>query len=202
MLIQYRLLLHQIIGKEHLPQKETYKGSVNTCGIRSCYDEGKRIAETLCFDFQRIHNVDVRIARIFNTYGPRMLPNDGRVVSNFIVQALKNKPLTIFGEGQQTRSFCYVDDLIDGLIKLMDSEYNQPVNIGNPEEYKIIELAELVKRKINPNLILIKENLPQDDPKQRQPDIGLAKQKLNWNPKISLDKGLGFTINYFRNILN
>ncbi len=180
------------------PQPESYKGAVNTVGIRSCYDEGKRISETLCFDYNRIHNVDIRIARIFNTYGPNMLPNDGRVISNFINQALKNEPLTIYGEGKQTRSFCYVDDLVSGLIKLMDGDYKNPVNLGNPEEYKIIDLAKIIKSKINPNLEFIYKSLPQDDPLQRKPNIDLARKELNWSPKVELDKGLEKTINFFK----
>ena len=142
------------------PQTESYKGSVNTIGIRSCYDEGKRVAETLCSDYKRMHNVEIRIARIFNTYGPKMHPNDGRVISNFIVQALNNKPLTVYGEGLQTRSFCYVDDLVSGLINLMNSTYSLPVNLGNPEEYSIIDIAEIIKSKINPNLEIIYKELP------------------------------------------
>ena len=187
---------------EYNPQKETDKGSVNNYGIRACYDEGKRIAETLCFDFQRVHNVDARIARIFNTYGPRMLAEDGRVVSNFIVQALRSEPLTIYGDGNQTRSFCYVDDLIDGLLRLMNCNYDKPVNIGNPEEFKIIQLAELIRKEINPDLKFIKKELPQDDPKRRRPDIELAKHKLSWLPKTSLEDGLKLTINYFRKSLS
>ena len=182
------------------PQKEDYKGNVNTFGIRACYDEGKRVAETLCFDFHRIHNVDIRIARIFNTYGPRMLPEDGRVISNFIVQALKNEEITIYGDGNQSRSFCYVEDLVNGLIKLMESEYNSPINIGNPVEYKIIDLANIIKNEINPNLKFSHEVLPLDDPRQRRPDISLAKKELDWYPITSLNKGLRFTIDYFKNI--
>ena len=180
------------------PQDEEYKGKVNTTGLRSCYDEGKRIAETLTSDYKRIHDVDVRIARIFNTYGPNMLPNDGRVVSNFIVQALNNKSLTIYGDGQQTRSFCYVDDLINGLIKLMESNYTNPVNLGNPEEFKIIELADIIKSKIAPNLCIEKKELPEDDPLQRKPKIDLAIKELNWSPRIKLSEGLDNTIDYFR----
>ena len=153
------------------PQPESYYGNVNTVGLRSCYDEGKRISETLCSDYRRIHNLDVRIIRIFNTYGPRMQPNDGRVISNFIFQALKGKPLTIYGEGEQTRSFCFVDDLIDGMIKLMDSKVYSPTNIGNPTETTILELAEKIREKINPDLKLIFKDLPEDDPMHRKPDI-------------------------------
>ena len=183
------------------PQPETYRGCVNTIGIRSCYDEGKRIAETLCFDYKRIHDVDIRIMRIFNTYGPRMIPNDGRVVSNFICQALKGIPLTIYGNGSQTRSFCYVDDLIIGMIKLMYSNCIGPVNIGNPNEFTIKQLAELVRNKIDKNLDMIYKPLPQDDPTQRKPIIDLAKKELNWQPEINLNDGLDKTISYFRNLL-
>ena len=164
------------------PQPESYKGSVNTIGVRSCYDEGKRIAETLCFDYKRMHGTEIRIMRIFNTYGPRMLANDGRVVSNFIFQALNDKELTIYGDGSQTRSFCYVDDLIDGMILLMNSNYKEPVNIGNPNEFTIKYLAELVKDLINPNLEFSYKPLPEDDPKQRRPSIKVAKEILNWEP--------------------
>ena len=183
------------------PQPESYKGSVNTIGIRSCYDEGKRVAETLCSDYKRMHNVEIRIARIFNTYGPKMHPNDGRVISNFIVQALNNKPLTVYGKGLQTRSFCYVDDLVSGLINLMNSTYSLPVNLGNPEEYSIIDIAEIIKSKINPNLEIIYKELPEDDPLQRQPVINLAKEKLDWRPKVSLLDGLDKTIKYFKDNL-
>ncbi len=184
------------------PQPESYRGCVNTHGIRSCYDEGKRIAETLCFDYKRTHDLQIRIMRIFNTYGPRMLPNDGRVVSNFIVQALKDQPLTIYGKGNQTRSFCYVDDLIKGMISLMESDFEGPVNIGNPAEFKIIELAEKVRQLINPSLIFKFEDLPQDDPLQRKPIIDLAKNKLGWEPYVSLDEGLPKTIKWFKSSLN
>ena len=160
------------------PQPESYRGCVNTIGIRSCYDEGKRIAETLCFDYQRMHGTEIRVMRIFNTYGPRMLPDDGRVVSNFIVQALQGKPLTLYGEGNQTRSFCYVDDLIEGMLRLMSGDTSGPVNIGNPNEFTIRQLAELVRDQINPNLELISKPLPQGDPLQRQPVIDLAKREL------------------------
>ena len=180
------------------PQSESYKGSVNTFGIRACYDEGKRIAETLSFDFNRMHNVDIRIARIFNTYGPNMLADDGRVISNFIVQALKAKPITIYGNGVQTRSFCYVSDLIEGLFNLMESNYKKPINIGNPEEYTIFKLAEIIKEKINSKSNIIKKNLPDDDPLQRKPDITLANEVLNWQPEISLNEGLNKTITYFK----
>ena len=184
------------------PQTESYQGNVNTFGPRSCYDEGKRISETLCYDYKRMHNTDIRIARIFNTYGPRMVQDDGRVVSNFVVQALCNKSLTIYGEGDQTRSFCYVEDLINGFIKLMNSNYSKPINIGNPCEFTILELAKMVKKKINPNLELIFKKLPTDDPKQRKPNINLAKQELSWEPKVGLDNGLDLTIDYFKSELN
>ena len=183
------------------PQKETYRGSVNTTGIRSCYDEGKRIAETLCSDYQRIHGVDVRIMRIFNTYGPKMRSDDGRVISNFIVQALRNEELTIYGDGSQTRSFCYVDDLINGMNLLMESNFSKPINIGNPTEFTIKELALLIKDLINPRLGIIYKDLPQDDPKQRKPSIKLAKEKLNWEPEIQLQDGLIKTIDWFKNNL-
>ena len=180
------------------PQPETYRGNVNPHGIRSCYDEGKRIAETLCFDYQRMNGTEVRVARIFNTYGPRMLPDDGRVVSNFIVQALRDQPLTIYGDGWQTRSFCYVSDLVDGLCRLMECDEPGPMNLGNPREFSIYELAKRVRDRINPKLKLIRKDLPQDDPKQRCPDISLAKRKLGWEPKIQLESGLVDTIDYFR----
>ena len=180
------------------PQNENYHGYVNPIGIRSCYDEGKRISETLCSDYKRMHNLDIRIARIFNTYGPRMNNYDGRVVSNFIFQALHNKSLTIYGEGSQTRSFCYVDDLIDGLLKLMESDVNTPVNIGNPKDFTILELAQKIKNKINPELELIFKELPKDDPIQRKPDIQKAKKELGWNPHIDLSEGLDKTIKWFR----
>ena len=180
------------------PQTESYKGSVNTIGIRSCYDEGKRIAETLCSDYQRVHGVDIRIMRIFNTYGPNMRFDDGRVVSNFIIQALKNEKITLYGEGNQTRSFCYVDDLIEGMILLMESNYQKPMNIGNPKEFSIKELAYLVRDLINPNLEFEYKDLPQDDPRQRKPSILLAKEVLNWEPKIQLKEGLIKTIKWFK----
>ena len=183
------------------PQPESYWGSVNPIGVRSCYDEGKRIAETLCFDYQRMNDVEVRVARIFNTYGPRMLPDDGRVVSNFIVQALRGEPLTLYGDGSQTRSFCYVSDLIEGLIRLMNGDHTGPINLGNPNEFTIRELAELVRSQINPELQLVARPLPQDDPQQRQPAIDLARQQLDWQPTVSLEQGLASTINSFRNLL-
>ncbi len=187
--------------EEH-PQKESYKGSVNTTGIRSCYDEGKRIAETLCSDYQRIHGVDSKIIRIFNTYGPNMRVDDGRVISNFIVQALKGEKITLYGDGMQTRSFCYVDDLINGMNLLMNSKYNKPINIGNPNEFTIKELACLVRDLINPNLDFEYKKLPQDDPMQRRPDIHLAKKELNWEPKIELKEGLIKTIDWFKKNYN
>ena len=182
---------------EH-PQKENYRGNVNTTGIRSCYDEGKRIAETLCFDYSRIHNLDIRVMRIFNTYGPRMRADDGRVISNFIVQALKNESLTIYGDGSQTRSFCYVNDLIDGMIKLMNSQYKMPINIGTPDEYTILEIAKIIQKKINPNLNFCFKPLPSDDPVRRLPDINLAKKELNWQPHTPLMEGLESTIQWFK----
>jgi UDP-glucuronate decarboxylase len=180
------------------PQPESYRGCVNTIGIRSCYDEGKRIAETLCFDYQRMHGTEIRVMRIFNTYGPRMLPDDGRVVSNFIVQALQGKALTLYGDGNQTRSFCYVDDLIEGMIRLMNGKHTGPINIGNPGEFTIRQLAELVRDRINPGLELVCLPLPQDDPLQRQPVIELARAELGWEPKVNLTEGLAPTIAYFR----
>ncbi len=183
---------------EQHPQSEDYRGSVNTVGIRSCYDEGKRIAETLCSDYLRMHGVDIRIMRIFNTYGPNMRFDDGRVISNFIVQALSNERLTIYGDGSQTRSFCYVDDLINGMILLMDSKYQKPINIGNPKEFSIKEIAHLIKDLINPELKFDYKDLPQDDPKQRRPSIQLAKEILNWEPKIELQDGLIKTIEWFK----
>ena len=184
------------------PQKETYWGNVNPIGPRSCYDEGKRVAETLMMDYYRQNNVDIRIVRIFNTYGPRMLKNDGRVVSNFIVQALENKDLTVYGDGSQTRSFCYIDDLIEGIYRMMEQEdHIGPINLGNPEEYKIITLAEKIKRLTNSSSKIVFKELPPDDPTQRQPDISLAKKILNWEPKVGLDDGLKKTIEYFKKIV-
>lgn len=180
------------------PQTEEYRGSVNPIGIRSCYDEGKRIAETLTFDYHRQNNVDVRVVRIFNTYGPRMLENDGRVVSNFIVQALRGQPLTVYGEGSQTRSFCYVSDLVEGFIRLMNSDYIGPVNLGNPDEYTILQLAQAVQNQINPDAEIKFEPLPADDPRRRRPDITKAKTLLNWEPTIPLKEGLKLTIDDFR----
>lgn len=180
------------------PQVETYWGNVNPIGIRSCYDEGKRCAETLMFDYHRKHNTQIRVARIFNTYGPKMAINDGRVVSNFIVLALQNKPVTIYGEGNQTRSFCYVSDMVDALIKLMNTEdFTGPVNLGNPHEMTILEIAELIIRLTNSKSELVYKELPQDDPAQRRPDITLAKEKLNWAPSTPIEEGLTKTIEYF-----
>lgn len=184
------------------PQPESYRGNVNTIGIRSCYDEGKRMAETLFFDYHRQHNVDIRVIRIFNTYGPRMNPNDGRVVSNFIVQALKGEDITIYGDGQQTRSFCYVDDLIEGMYRMMNCDnFTGPVNIGNPGEFTMIELAEKVIKLTGSQSNLVYRPLPSDDPTQRKPIIDLAKEKLGWAPTINLDQGLEKTIQYFKTIL-
>lgn len=181
------------------PQPETYRGCVNPIGLRSCYDEGKRMAETLFFDYYRQHKVDIRVIRIFNTYGPRMNQNDGRVVSNFIVQALKGKDITIYGDGKQTRSFCYVDDLIDGMIRMMNCEdFIGPVNIGNPGEFTMLELAQKIIDMTGSKSKLVYEPLPSDDPVQRRPVIDLAKEKLDWNPTIALDEGLERTIEYFR----
>ncbi len=183
------------------PQPETYQGCVNPIGIRSCYDEGKRIAESLCFDYLRTHKIEIRVARIFNTYGPRMLQNDGRVVSNFIIQALKGDSLTIYGDGSQTRSFCYVDDLIKGLINLMESDHKGPINLGNDEEFTIMELADLIRSKINLDLKFIYKELPGDDPLQRKPVLDLALKELNWKPSINLNTGIDKTISFFKNDL-
>jgi UDP-glucuronate decarboxylase len=181
------------------PQDESYWGNVNPIGRRSCYDEGKRCAETLFFDYHRENGVDIRVVRIFNTYGPRMLADDGRVVSNFIVQALKGENLTVYGDGSQTRSFCYVDDLIDGFVRLMNQEKTVgPVNIGNPGEFTMLELAELVLKKVGGKSKVTNLPLPADDPKQRRPDISLAKEALGWEPKVPLEEGLNRTIAYFR----
>ncbi len=183
------------------PQPEEYRGNVNCIGIRSCYDEGKRVAETLAFDYHRQNGVDIRVVRIFNTYGPRMLEHDGRVVSNFIVQALQGEPLTVYGDGSQTRSFCYVSDLVEGFIRLMNSDCIGPVNIGNPGEYTILELAQTIQNMINPDAEIVYKPLPQDDPKQRQPDITKAKTILGWEPTIALKEGLKLTIEDFSNRL-
>lgn len=185
------------------PQPETYWGKVNPIGIRSCYDEGKRCAETLFFDYHRQHQLEIKVVRIFNTYGPRMHPNDGRVVSNFIMQALRGEDITIYGDGMQTRSFCYVDDLIEVMLRMMETpkEFIGPVNIGNPCEFTMLELAETVLAISGGKSKLRFEPLPEDDPRQRQPDISLAKSKLDWSPKVSLEDGLKETVSYFRSIL-
>jgi len=183
------------------PQNESYWGNVNPIGIRSCYDEGKRVAETLCFDYQRQHDTDVRVMRIFNTYGPRMAANDGRVVSNFVVQAIGGDALTVYGEGEQTRSFCYVDDLIDGMMLLMKADKVEgPVNLGNPREFTVIELARMVIEMTQSSSKIVNLDLPKDDPKQRKPDITKAKELLGWEPKVSLEDGLKKTIDYFRGL--
>ncbi|MBW2169011.1 MAG: SDR family oxidoreductase [Deltaproteobacteria bacterium] len=184
------------------PQKEDYWGNVNTIGPRSCYDEGKRCAETLFFDYHRQNNVNIRVVRIFNTYGPRMHPNDGRVISNFIVQALANQDITVFGEGTQTRSFCYVDDMIEGLVRMMNGpdSFVGPVNLGNPDEFSILKVAKLIISLTGSKSKIIFEPLPQDDPLQRRPDITLAREKLGWEPKLDLENGLKKTIKYFRRI--
>lgn len=185
------------------PQQEAYWGNVNPIGPRSCYDEGKRCAETLFFDYHRQHGLDIKVARIFNTYGPRMHPNDGRVVSNFIMQALRGEPITIYGKGEQTRSFCYVDDLIEGILRLMDSEagFPGPINLGNPVEFTIAELAERVIALTGSKSKIVFEPLPVDDPLQRRPDISLALSKLDWSPNVPLDEGLRRTIEYFKALL-
>jgi UDP-glucuronate decarboxylase len=185
------------------PQPESYWGRVNPIGVRSCYDEGKRCAETLFFDYWRQNRVDIKVVRIFNTYGPRMHPYDGRVVSNFIVQALKGEDITIFGDGSQTRSFCYVDDLIDGLIAMMDTTegFTGPVNVGNSGEFTILELAELVIKMARARSHIVFKPLPEDDPRQRKPDISLAKEKLGWTPKVPLQEGISRTVDYFRHLL-
>jgi UDP-glucuronate decarboxylase len=185
------------------PQKESYWGNVNTTGIRACYDEGKRCAETLFFDYYRQNKVNIRVVRIFNTYGPRMHPNDGRVISNFIMQALRNEPITIFGDGLQTRSFCYVEDMVEGIMRMMNGpdDFVGPVNLGNPGEYSMLELAENIIRLTRSKSRLEFQPSPMDDPRRRQPDIGLAKEKLGWEPAVSLQEGLEKTISYFREIL-
>jgi len=183
------------------PQSESYWGKVNPVGIRSCYDEGKRCAETLFFDYWRQHQLEIKVVRIFNTYGPRMHPNDGRVVSNFIVQALKGEDITIYGDGSQTRSFCYVDDLLEAMVRAMNtgSEFTGPVNIGNPTEFTMLELAELVLKLTKSKSKIVNQPLPQDDPKQRKPDIKLAKEALGWEPTVRLEEGLSRTIDFFAN---
>lgn len=200
--VKARLLLastSEVYGDPEVhPQPESYRGSVNTIGVRSCYDEGKRIAETLCFDYKRMHKTEIRVARIFNTYGPRMHENDGRVVSNFIVQALRRQPLTIYGDGQQTRSFCFVDDLVEGLIRLMNCDYTGPINLGNPNEFTIKQLAEEVRDQIDPSLIFVNKALPKDDPMQRQPIIDKAREVLDWYPEVQLKEGLKRTISDLR----
>ena len=185
------------------PQPESYWGKVNPVGIRSCYDEGKRCAETLFFDYGRQHQLEIKVVRIFNTYGPRMHPNDGRVVSNFIVQALKGEDITIYGDGSQTRSFCYVDDLLEAMVRAMNtgSDFTGPVNIGNPTEFTMLELAELVLKLTKSKSRIVNQPLPQDDPKQRKPDIGLAKAALGWEPKVNLEEGLRETISYFKKVI-
>ncbi len=180
------------------PQPESYKGCVNTIGIRSCYDEGKRIAETLCNDYMRMNNTQIRIARIFNTYGPRMLKNDGRVISNFIIQSINKKPLTIYGDGSQTRSFCYVDDMVEGLIRLMNSSYTAPINLGNPNEINISQVANIISNQFNNNELFEYLEMPLDDPYRRKPLIDLAWEKLQWKPEINFIDGIEKTCNYFR----
>lgn len=181
------------------PQREEYRGNVSTIGPRACYDEGKRIAETLFFDYKRQYNVDIRVIRIFNAYGPNMLENDGRVVSNFIVQALRNRDITIYGDGTQTRSFCYVDDLVEGMIAMMEKDnFHGPVNLGNPQEMTILELAEMIIAKTGSASQIVHRNLPVDDPVKRKPDIELAKRVLSWEPKVPLSEGLDRTIAYFK----
>ena len=184
------------------PQTEDYWGNVNCVGIRSCYDEGKRCAETLFFDYYRQHQLNIRVVRIFNTYGPRMHPNDGRVVSNFILQALNNEDITVYGDGKQTRSFCYVDDLIEGVIRMMNisDDFTGPVNLGNPQEYSILELAEKIISLTRSKSKIVFKPLPQDDPLQRKPNIKLAMDKLNWKPHTQLEAGLEKTINYFKTL--
>jgi len=205
--VKARILLassSEIYGDPQVhPQEEEYWGYVNPIGLRSCYDEGKRVAETLMMDYHRQNKVDTRIARIFNTYGPRMAINDGRVISNFIVQALQNKPLTVYGEGQQTRAFCYVSDIIEGLVRLMNTEnYYQPVNLGNPEEIKIIDLAKKIIELTGSSSSISYHPLPADDPIQRCPDISRARKILDWQPTVGLEEGLETTIQYFQKILN
>jgi UDP-glucuronate decarboxylase len=204
--VKARLLLastSEVYGDPEVhPQVEEYWGNVNPIGIRSCYDEGKRIAETLTFDYHRQNDVDIRVARIFNTYGPRMLENDGRVVSNLVVQALRDIPLTVYGDGSQTRSFCYVSDLVEGLMRLMSGDHIGPVNLGNPDEYTILELANNVQKLVNPKVEIKFESLPQDDPRRRRPDITRAKTWLNWQPTVALQEGLKLTVEDFRSRIN
>jgi UDP-glucuronate decarboxylase len=200
--VKARLLLastSEVYGDPEVhPQSEDYRGNVNPIGPRSCYDEGKRVAETLAFDYHWQNNVEVRVARIFNTYGSRMLENDGRVVSNFVVQSLKGQPLTVYGEGSQTRSFCYVSDLVEGLMRLMNGEHTGPINLGNPDEYTILELAQAVQKMVNPDAEIIFKPLPTDDPKRRRPDITRAKTLLGWQPTVPLQEGLKLTVEDFR----
>ncbi len=200
--VKARLLLastSEVYGDPEIhPQSEDYRGNVNPIGPRSCYDEGKRVAETLAFDYHRQNNVDIRVARIFNTYGPRMLENDGRVVSNFVVQSLKNDSLTVYGDGSQTRSFCYVSDLVEGLMRLMNGSHVGPINLGNPGEYTILQLAQAVQKMVNPDAEIIFKPLPQDDPRRRRPDITKAKSLLDWEPTVALQEGLKLTVEDFR----
>ena len=183
------------------PQDESYLGNVNPIGPRACYDEGKRVAEALCIAYEGYNNVQIRIARIFNTYGPYMDPDDGRVVSNFIVQALRDEPITVYGDGSQTRSFCFVDDLVEGLIKLLESNYSRPVNLGNPDEYSMMEFAKVIKGKISSKSDIVFRELPEDDPKKRCPDISLANKILGWSPQISLEEGLDKTIEWYKGVV-
>jgi len=203
--VKARMLLtstSEIYGDPQInPQPETYWGNVNPIGPRSCYDEGKRVAETMMYAYKKQEDVDVRVARIFNTFGPRMHPNDGRVVSNFIIQALQGKPITIYGEGQQTRSFQFVDDLVNGLMKLMNGQYDGPVNLGNPDEYTIAEFASVIQKKIKSNSTIVKLPATEDDPQQRKPDISIAKREIGWHPQVSVEEGLEKTIDYFRSEL-
>jgi len=200
--VKARLLLastSEVYGDPEIhPQSEDYRGNVNPIGPRSCYDEGKRVAETLTFDYHRQNNVEIRVARIFNTYGSRMLENDGRVVSNFVVQSLKGEALTVYGDGSQTRSFCYVSDLVEGLIRLMNSEHMGPINLGNPGEYTILELAQAIQQMVNPDAEIIFKPLPQDDPRRRRPDITKATTLLDWQPTVPLQEGLTLTVEDFR----
>lgn len=200
--VKARLLLastSEVYGDPEIhPQSEDYRGNVNPIGPRSCYDEGKRVAETLAFDYHRQNNVDIRVARIFNTYGPRMLENDGRVVSNFVVQSLQNQSITVYGDGSQTRSFCYVSDLVEGLMRLMNGSHVGPINLGNPGEYTILQLAQAVQKMVNPDAEIIFKPLPQDDPRRRRPDITKAKSLLDWEPTVALQEGLKLTVDDFR----
>ena len=203
--VKARMLLtstSEIYGDPQVhPQHESYWGNVNTIGPRSCYDEGKRVAETMMYSYKNQNNVDVRIARIFNTFGPRMHPNDGRVVSNFIIQSLQNKPMTVYGKGEQTRSFQYVSDLVDGLHALMNGDYNQPVNLGNPDEYSVKDFAVYIKKLTNSKSEILYLPKTQDDPSQRKPDISTAKRELDWEPDVTVEEGLDKTIAYFAGVL-